>query len=319
VPRYILVESDITARVTAEIERQRLNEQLVDASRAAGIAEVATGVLHNVGNALNSVNVSASVIEKQMRVSAFEKLERITTLIEEHSQDFGAFVSSDSRGKKIPDYISKVTNALKRERSKVTDEFKDLLSNVEHIKALVAVQQDVAHSTGLVQTINSEKVVDDAIVANKGTLANHNVKIQKHISGYLRDFESDRRKVLQILINLISNAKDAVVESGKADRRIQVSVSMTNESIQFEVADNGKGIATEDLNKIFQHGFTTKKTGHGFGLHSSANFATELGGSLMAFSAGLGHGAHFRLTLPVKHSSSLDFEPSVRIPEGLLQ
>jgi signal transduction histidine kinase len=126
----------------------------------------------------------------------------------------------------------------------------------------------------------------------------------------LTDFESDRRQVLQILINLISNAKDAVVESGKENREINISASKTFDAIQFEVADSGNGIATEDLSKIFQHGFTTKKTGHGFGLHSSANSATELGGSLVAVSEGLGRGATFRLTLPIAASTKAAIERS---------
>ena len=301
--RFILIESDISARVDAELERQRLNEQLVEASRTAGIAEVATGVLHNVGNVLNSVNVSASLIDKQIRRSAFEKLERIASLIEENSENFGAFISADSRGKKIPDYISKVTNALKNERTKVSNEFKDLLSNVEHIKEIVAVQQDMAKSTGLHQTITISSVISDAMIANRGTLANHNVDTHIDVSNDFPDFVSDRRKVLQILINLLSNAKDAIVESNQEERRIEITALKANDSVQIDVTDNGPGIAAENLSKIFQHGFTTKKTGHGFGLHSSANAATELGGTLVAHSDGLGTGATFRLTLPLNSKS----------------
>jgi PAS domain S-box-containing protein len=304
--QFILVESDITARVDAELERQKLNEQLVEASRAAGIAEVATGVLHNVGNVLNSVNVSASVIEKRMRKSALEKLQRVATLIEENAENFGAFVSDDSRGQRIPDYIVKVTDALHDERLRVTHEFSDLLNNIEHIKEIVAVQQDMAKSTGLQQSVTVGDVVEDALVANKGTLINHDIQIELDISSELPEFVTDKRKVLQILINLISNAKDAMVQANATDRGIEISASQVDDSIQIDVKDSGPGIANENLSRIFQHGFTTKKTGHGFGLHSSANAATELGGSLVAFSKGIGQGAMFRLTLPFSNPEVQD-------------
>jgi signal transduction histidine kinase len=313
---YILIESDITARIDAELERQKLNEQLVNASRAAGIAEVATGVLHNVGNVLNSVNVSANVIEKQIRCSALEKLERVALLIEEHVEDFGSFVSKDSRGKKIPDYVLKLTNALKDEQSKVVNEFADLQKNVEHIKQIVSVQQDMAKTTGLLQTFRARDVIEDALVANKGTLTNHHVVIRKQLANDLPELVTDKRKVLQILINLISNAKDAIVDADPVDRKIEINSAMIGDSIQIEVTDSGTGIAEKDLSKIFQNGFTTKKTGHGFGLHSSANAATEIGGSLVAFSKGIGHGATFRLTFPFDQSAQNTTEDLVATCEG---
>lgn len=291
---------DVSERKEAEQERQRLNEQLVDASRMAGMAEVATGVLHNVGNILNSVNLSASIIRKQFQTSAIANLEKISTLISDHEDDFAEFVSEDARGNKIPAYVAKVTQALKSERCQMDTEFQDLLNNVDHVKQIVSVQQSMAKSSGLHQELSPEALVADAITANKGTLTNHKVEISTEVSEKIPNVFSDKHRILQILVNLVKNAKDALVENNTPDPQIRISVSSECECIQFAVIDNGVGIPADKIEKIFQHGFTTKKSGHGFGLHASANSATELGGSLTVFSEGPGMGATFKLELPLQ-------------------
>lgn len=298
VNRFISIENDITERVNAEFERQRLNEQLMDASRNAGMAEVATGVLHNVGNILNSVNVSTTVIRKQFEQSALSRLEKITELVAGHEGDFSGFVANDSRGKKIPAYLSTVTEVMQQERQKVIEEFQDLIDNVEHIKDIVSVQQSMAKSSGLRQELDPRGLVNDCITANKGTLANHHVKISQTVEESLPALVADKHKILQILINLVKNAKDAMVEQETADPEIRIDVRSSNGHVLFEVADNGIGIPEDKIDKIFNHGFTTKKTGHGFGLHSSANAATEMGGTLTVVSDGEGQGATFQLRLP---------------------
>lgn len=299
VKRYIAIESDITQRVKSEQERQRLNERLVDASRHAGMAEVATGVLHNVGNILNSVNVSVSLIRKQHQNSAFNKLEKITGLIAEHQDGFADFVRDDQRGKKIPAYMVTLAETMGTERQSIDNEFADMLTNVEHIKEIVAVQQSMAKSSGLKQELCSEKLVSDAITANKGSLANHSVAISTQIEDDLPLLVSDKNKILQILVNLVKNAIDALVEHNIANRKIDIQVDSCGDQIRFHVVDNGIGIPSDKLDEIFQHGFTTKETGHGFGLHSSANAATELGGSLNVTSEGHRLGATFELSLPI--------------------
>ncbi len=316
IKRFIGIESDITDRVNAELEREQLNEQLVDASRLAGMTEVATGVLHNVGNILNSVNVSAEVIRKQFRKSAFDNLERISALISQHESDFASFVKDDHRGKKIPAYIAKVTETLKSERKRTSDEFHDLVANVEHIKQIVSVQQSMGKSSGVKQELSPDSLVYDAITANKGTLNSHQVEIVTEIEDDLPMLISDKHKILQILVNLIKNANDSLSEHETPHPKIMIEVNSSPEGIEFSVTDNGVGIPKDRINKIFQHGFTTKKTGHGFGLHSSANAATELGGTLSCSSPGIGEGAAFKLRLPAKRSEST--EADVALTAGQL-
>ncbi|MEM8735695.1 MAG: ATP-binding protein [Planctomycetota bacterium] len=309
VNRYIVIERDITERVEAEVERQRLNEQLVDASRNAGIAEMATGVLHNVGNVLNSVNVSASVIQSLVERSAFKQLDRLSNLIDEHQDDYAQFVTDDERGKLMPKYLLKVTEAMRNERERFDQEFSELIANIDHIKEIVAVQQESAKTSGLKQLVCPRRVVEDAIIANKGTLTNHRVKVHTEFEDKLSPFTSDKRKILQILINLITNAKDAVVEENADKPIIEIRVARDGNQIVFEVTDNGIGIEPDLVARVFQHGFTTKAKGHGFGLHSCANAATELGGWLNVTSPGAGKGTTFALGVPLTEQ---DFDSTER-------
>ncbi|MGB7345859.1 MAG: PAS domain S-box protein [Pirellulaceae bacterium] len=302
---FLAMILDVTEQVDAETKNAQLQQELVNASRSAGMAEVVTGVLHNVGNILNSVNVSASQIRKQMDESAVHNLQRATQLISEHKSDFGEFVTHDSRGKMLPDYLLKITDVITKERDSVRDELDDLLSNVDHIKDIVSVQQSMAKSSGVSQRLDPQDVIQAVLTATKGSLIRHAIEVRPlPVDPQLGDFISDKHKILQILINLVSNAKESFADHLVNNPEISIEAVRVEDSIVFRVTDNGIGIPESQLSKIFQHGFTTKDTGHGFGLHSSANAATELGGSLIAMSEGVGHGACFELSLPLHQPNS---------------
>jgi signal transduction histidine kinase len=115
----------------------------------------------------------------------------------------------------------------------------------------------------------------------------------------------DRHKLVQVLVNVIKNARESVDASGGAGR-VTVRALRDGERLRIDVVDDGAGIAAENLARVFNHGFTTKSGGHGFGLHSSANAATEMGGRLGAASAGLGRGATFTLDLPLERAATVE-------------
>ncbi|MDV6032159.1 MAG: PAS domain-containing protein [Phycisphaera sp. RhM] len=304
--RFISIQSDITDRVEAERQNKLLQQEIVDASRQAGMAEVATGVLHNVGNILNSVNVSASIIRKQFSNSALQNLEKATDLISEYESSFVDFVQNDSRGQKLPKYLVVVSQSLRHEQSSIDREFSDLTKNIEHIKEIIAVQQTMAKTSGLQQELHASDLIRDVLTANKESLNKHAIEVIEEIADPDPTMASDKHRILQILINLVCNAKDSLLEAGVPEPTILLRTWTEHDHVCFEVADNGVGIQTDDLNKIFQHGFTTKVHGHGFGLHSSANAATEVGGRLSATSAGIGTGAQFVLRVPIKGRTHCD-------------
>jgi C4-dicarboxylate-specific signal transduction histidine kinase len=296
--RKLRAEIDERKRMEAQVEQT--HKELVTASRKAGMAEVATSVLHNVGNVLNSVNVSANLVAEQIQHSRSGKMDRVVALLEEHAADLDTFLTRDTKGRQLPAYIVEVAKHLEREHESVIGELASLTKNIDHIKEIVAMQQSYATAVGVTETIKITELVEDAMRMNLGGLERHHVHLTREYASALPEISVDKHKVLQILINLVRNAKYACDESNQGDKRIIIRVSRTEERIQISVIDNGVGILRENLTRIFNYGFTTRKHGHGFGLHSGALAARELGGSLVAHSGGPGTGATFTLELPLQ-------------------
>jgi len=291
-------------------ELQQANEtlkstykKLIETSREAGMAEVATDVLHNVGNVLNSVNVSANLITEKVKHSEIPNLERLAEMIEDHSDDLTEFLTSDERGKHIPLYIIETSRQLSKERNEIMDKLVSLARNIEHIKQIVKMQQTYAKVSGVETAASLAELVDDAIAINQAGLIRHAIDLHTDYQ-YTDEIMVDKQKVLQILVNLIGNAKYAL-SAGRAEHReltVRIHKAQQDEKVLIEVIDNGIGIRSENMTRIFQHGFTTKKHGHGFGLHSGAIAAREMGGKLKARSDGPDRGAKFTLELPLKLS-----------------
>ncbi len=288
---------DITERKVAETRLAELQKQLLDASRQAGMAEVATNVLHNVGNVLNSVNISTGLIVESVKKSRASSLARVVALLQEHAHDLGEFITNDSRGKHVPAHLAQLSEHLLAEQETNLRELASLRRNVEHIKEIVAMQQNYATFGGVKEMINVVDLVEDSLRLNEEALGRHEVEV-------IREFELvpplnlEKHKFLQILVNLLRNAKHACQDSERADKRLTVRVANGEGRIRISVMDNGVGIPPENLTRIFNYGFTTRKGGHGFGLHSGALAAKEMGGSLVVHSDGPGQGATFTLELP---------------------
>jgi PAS domain S-box-containing protein len=297
------ISKDVTAEKELEGALEKARKEVVDASRLAGMAEVATGVLHNVGNVLNSLNVSAAVVASGLHHSRAESLAKVCALLDEHAADLGTFLTQDSKGKLIPKFLNSLSRHALEENGRLLGEIESLQHNINHIKEIVTMQQTYATMVGVLEPLDGASLFEDSLRMNAAALLRHDV-------GVVRDFQpvapvlAERGKVLQILINLIRNAKYAMDEARASARILTVRLEPGPAgTVRFIVADNGVGIPAENLTKIFGHGFTTRVHGHGFGLHSSALAAKELHGSLTVHSDGPGTGATFTLELPGANSA----------------
>ena len=283
-------------------EKERITQRMVSLSHEAGKAEVATGVLHNVGNVLNSINVSANCVRDLCSQSRLPSLRKIVGLLDEQ-EDLAAFFSDDPRAKAVPEFIAGIVSRLETEQETVQTEISNLIEHVNHVKVVVAMQQSFAGVCGLEEPVCLFKLFADAELLLSNSIYRHEIELRL-------DFEElpmlmlERQRVLQVVVNLLKNAKDALTSSSTENRKLTVKAARHNEMLKVEVTDNGVGIASADLTKIFSHGFTTKQTGHGFGLHSCANTIQEMGGELTAKSDGLGHGATFTMTIPFKPATT---------------
>jgi PAS domain S-box-containing protein len=294
---------DISARKESAEELERVHKQLMTASRQAGMAEVATNVLHNVGNILNSVNISASLVVERVKQSKASGVSRVAAMLQEKGAAVGEFLVNDERGKRVPEYLTSLGEQLLSDQKMTLQELASLRDNLEHIKDTVAMQQSYAKLCGVVETIAVVDLVEDSLRLNAGAFVRHGVTLRREFSE-VPAIIVDKHKVLQILVNLVRNAKYACDESGRSDKLITLRIESAPAGVHICVIDNGVGIPAENMSRLFTHGFTTRADGHGFGLHSGALAAQELGGSLFVRSDGPGCGATFILELPVSPPQS---------------
>ncbi|MEM7453401.1 MAG: HAMP domain-containing sensor histidine kinase [Planctomycetota bacterium] len=285
-------------------EQAKLNEQMIKFSREAGKAEIATGVLHNVGNVMNSVNVSADVLKDRMRSKVQRRLQATHSLLEEHQQNLPGFFSDQQRAEYFVPFIGQLSEDV----GDLLAEVESLQEKLNHVNNVVASQQDLATMSGVDSTFDMAEVIESSIVMLSDSFLKSRVEIdfEKEIVPFVT---TDKHKLIQILVNLLRNAKHAIEDNDGTERSILVRLYKVSECrIGIEVRDTGVGISDENLGKIFQHGFSTRKDrgGHGFGLHHTVCVLQELGGELRADSEGVGRGATFFLELPVEN----------RVPEG---
>jgi C4-dicarboxylate-specific signal transduction histidine kinase len=204
----------------------------------------------------------------------------------------------------IPGYLTTLSESLSEEHRTILSELSDLGKNIEHIKDIVSTQQLNARTSGAAEEFSVVDMIEEALRMSNDAFVRHRVGIERDFQ--VRPFiTADKHKVMQILINLLINAKFACVESGRSDRHVTLRTTSEGLGVRIVVVDNGVGIPAENLVRIFNHGFTTRKGGHGFGLHSGALVAKELGGTLLARSDGPGCGATFVLELPCNPSGPL--------------
>lgn len=299
--RALVAANDELEQRVEERTRQLKDTQseLLDTARQAGMAEIATNVLHNVGNVLNSVNISADLVSRKLRNSKAQGLGKAMQLINEHPHDLGRFLTEDEKGKLLPGYLNQLVDAIDQEQQGMAEELTQLSKSVDHIKDIVATQQSYAGASSVLEPLAVSELLEDALRMNSGALTRHHVTVLKEYADVPR-IMGDKHRLLLILINLISNAKYAMSDLTDQARNMTLAAAVVDgQTLQISVRDEGEGIAPENMTRIFAHGFTTRKEGHGFGLHSCALAAMEMNGHLTVHSDGPGKGALFVLQIPL--------------------
>lgn len=286
---------------------ERSIQRVTSLSRMAGMAEVASGVLHNVGNTLNSINISVELMHNKILHSRMDSLVELATLLQQHKDDVETFLVHNPRGQNIPQFLTLLSDAWLQEKKFCLQESDSLMKNVAHIKSIIMMQQSLSYTAGLTEKVVVADLLEDAIIMNKLAYEHANIKIVRDFSP-IKPVIIDKIKLFQIMVNLIKNSIDALVENNNLTSQLLLRILEKDAShFMIQISDNGIGISPENITKIFSQGFTTKKTGHGFGLHTSSLYAKDLGGNLYAESEGIGHGATFTLILPIN--------PNINVPQ----
>ena len=285
-------------QMLAKLEQAR--SALVETARTAGMSEIATGILHNVGNVLNSVNISASLVSQRVDGLCIDDLERLAEVLAEHKDDLPGFLADDPRGQHIQPFLSALVVQLGEEQKSIRSEVDSLSDGIDHICQLIKSQQSLAKGTKLVEPTSLSERVDEALRITQRVQGVDPELVVVRRYDDLDEISLDKHKLLEILVNLVQNARQAM-RSATGPRELILEIRATDDDhVQIAVEDSGIGIPEEDLVMVFNMGFTTREEGHGFGLHSSANAASEMGGRLFATSDGPGRGARFVLELPLQ-------------------
>ncbi|PAU95560.1 hypothetical protein CK503_00395 [Aliifodinibius salipaludis] len=294
-------------RVELEDKNQELNDtiqklhhtqdELVEKAHKAGMAELATGILHNVGNVLNSVNISTDILRETVLNSKLEKFKSANKLLKEHEDNLEEFILNNPKGKSLLKYYLKLEESLDKEYNTLKEQTSRLVDKVQLIKEVIDSQQSYAKVGLINEEMRLEDIVNDTLKMQSGSIERHGLHIEKDFN----DTESvsvQKSKVIHILINLFKNAKESMEEFPSEKKKITISTWQDTEKVFLSVSDTGEGIPDNEINKVFNHGFTTKEKGHGYGLHTCANYMTEMGGNISVVSEGKGEGATFILAFP---------------------
>ena len=283
---------------TAELREAQ--QRSLELARQAGMTEIASNVLHNVGNVLNNLNTASAMLAERLRSLRVDPILKAAEMLEAQKADLAGFFSKDERGRRLPEYFGKLGQNLTAERAELLSLAGGLEGHVAHIRAVVDFQQSYATVTNLDEPVDLAAVLEDALRMAVPSGGRGGVVIDRALSPLPRTL-CDKHKVLQIILNLLGNAKWALGERGGENKRLVVRlVQPAEDRVRIQIIDNGVGIDAALLTKIFQHGFTTRKGGHGFGLHASALVARAMGGTLAAESEGPGLGATFTLEFPFR-------------------
>ena len=294
---------ELCARARATVRMSRLQHELRARSRSAGMASVAEGVLHNLGNVLNAITVSSGLIDETVQDSHVGRVDKLASLLSEHAADLPAFLTSDERGALIPAYVAQLAGRLAAEHAALARESEQLQEGIKHMKSVVSAHQSMASSQDVDELFAPVDAARAALRLSLSPAAARELRIEERLADapLLR---GDQHKVLQILINLLSNARQALHASARDDKHLVIATEQDRDAVRFIVADNGVGISPDVRAKLFRQRFTTKQTGLGLGLHTSAVLAEQLGGRLSCDSAGEGHGARFVLELPLPRDAA---------------
>lgn len=292
----ISILSDVTRQRAAEARVEGLRHELLEASHRAGMAEIATGVLHNVGNVLNSVNVSAEALAKELDGSRLHLLGRTVAMLDDHEARLAEFLTEDPKGRKLPALLAKLGQELEAERERLHTELTRLRNHLGLMRSIVEAQQSLAKLGDRSEPARPDELVHQTLTMFQLDLESRVIELRLELAD-VGSVVLDKQATLQVLANLIRNAIEAL-EVVEGTRRLVIRLHADDQKVYFDVEDSGCGIAPEHLEQLFQHGFSTKPNGHGFGLHTSAIAARTMNGTLEAHSDGPGHGARVRLTLP---------------------
>jgi NO-binding membrane sensor protein with MHYT domain len=277
--------------------KEARNQHQFEKARELGMAEISASILHNVGNVLNSVNISVETMLASQSSTALKAIKKLATLFNNHKEDLSQFLTKDPRGIHVIAYLDELAQCWGKEHELELYELKEISKNIGLIKSIISTQQNVIKVGDFEQIVSINDFIDETLLLS-GLELHKEIQVKKEY-GDIKAIVVDKIKLFQVLSNLFSNAKEALLESSNKNKTLIIKTRTRDEKkIEIQISENGIGVSKSNMNKLFIFGFTTKKTGHGFGLHASALAVNEMGGEIRVDSKGHEKGTTFTIHLP---------------------
>lgn len=292
---YQVLTLNISTALFGAILLEKLDnsfKKLVEQAHRAGMAEIASGILHNVSNILNSVSVSIHLIKDLIHGAPIDSLNKANQLLEENIDNLDSFLGKDPKGKRLTQFYLKLGDSFNDLQARLLENIYRLAEKINLINDIVTAQQNYTGIRSTLEELDVIPIIEDALKMNLLSLEKYHIKIIKNYDNLVKAF-MQKTKLFHVLVNLITNAKDAMIEVPESKRKLVITTQEAGNEKQIRISDTGHGILPDLLESIFAYGYTTKKDGHGFGLHSCANYMTEMEGKIWAESDGPGKGATF--------------------------
>ncbi len=300
IPGFVIISNTVLAISGAIIIEKNIDEmksiqmEALENAHKAGMADVAADVLHNVGNVLNSVVTSAYCINERNAGSGIEKLIKARAVLVENKDNLKEFISSDPKGEKLLKYIMLILCDIEDDCKYIDKHSQRIKDKTQIISEIIHSQQKYTFNQNFHEVLQLENIINDSLIILTNSIKSRNVKIIKE---YEKNIFVDiqKTKLINVLIHIINNALESMDEIHVNRKELRIKIFEKNNRKFCWISDSGTGIKKGNIEKIFIHGYTTKRNGHGFGLHSCANYMTEMKGSLKVKSDGEGKGSTFIL------------------------
>ena len=261
------------------MEREALTQQLVESSRRLGMAEVASDVLHNVGNVLNSLNVSAGLIAQHVRDMPVQDVNRTSDLLTAHQDDIGTFLTQDTKGQRVLGFLAQLGGHLRDQHAQTCTDLETLIAQIDHVRDLIAAQDDVARATSIQEPVVLKDLIETALEIETTEFSTNQIAVTRDYVD-LPQIIIDKQQVVQIVTNLIRNAKEAIRQQGAGPHRLTVRIQLHPDEdtrICLQVIDTGIGVSPDKLHRIFAQSLSQESGKQGSGLHNNANAAKNMG------------------------------------------
>ena len=288
-----------------DVTEQMMAQDALTQAFAQGRLEIVDTILHNIGNAINSVTTGIETVHRTLADDpSLRRLRALADAVKAHRDDWIDYIKNDSQGRKVMPFLIALAEDFASRNEELAKTVGRVKDRANHIADIIRTQDMPSNSKIERVDVNLRTAFADAVGVLEDSLRKRSVRIDIDCEYAPKEIRIQKSRFHQMIVNLTKNAMEAIDDltaSGGLTETpsIRLRAYVEGDSLKLEVSDNGIGIAGTNPRILFTAGYTTKKSGSGLGLHSTANFVIGMGGQIRPLSEGIGKGTKMLVTLPL--------------------